>query len=96
MKTALFTLLTALALSSQAEDVTLKGGAHLQAPLLKNTSDAIVLDLGYDVLRIPREEVLAIHEEQQQAVTGVMQMDTNRLYTMQSPARITTAEAVKR
>ena len=95
MRTTLCTLLMALALSSQAEDVTLKGGAHLQAPLLKDTDDAIVLDLGYDVLRIPREEVLAIHEDQQ-AVASTTQVDTNQLYTMQATARITTAEAVKR
>ncbi len=95
MRALLCLILTLLAASGFAEDVTLKGGATLQAPLLKEGDEAIVLDLGYDVLRIPREEVLAIHEDQQAGVSAV-QVDTNQLYTMQSSTRITTAEAVKR
>ena len=94
MKVTLCIVLAGLAVSGYAEDVVLKGGAKVQAPLLKNGDDAVVLDLGYDVLRIPREEVLAVYEDQQ-AVVGTVQVDTNRLYTMQSPARITTAEAAK-
>ena len=94
MRTHLCLMLILLAASGFAEDVTLKGGASIQAPLLKNDSDAVVLDLGYDVLRIPHKEVLAIHEDQQ-AVASTIQVDTNRLYTMQAPDRLTTAEAAK-
>jgi serine protease Do len=74
--------------------VVLKGGAKVQAPVLKDADDAIVLDLGHDVLRIPREEVLAVYEDQQ-AVEGTVPDDTNRLYTILSPERITTAEAAE-
>jgi serine protease Do len=83
-----------LAASGYAEDVALKGGAKVQAPLLKNADDAVVLDLGFDVLRIPRNEVLAVYEDQQ-AVEGTVPDDTNRLYTARSPDRVTTAEASK-
>ena len=75
-----------------AEEVILKGGARLQAPLLKEADDALVLDLGYDVLRIPQNEVLS-HYENESTEERVDVLDTNRLYSMQSPARITTGEA---
>jgi len=94
MKTRLFLALTALVATLHAEEVALRGGATVQAPLLKDSGDAVVLDLGYDVLRIPRDEVLAIATEQQIS-EGSVSIDTNRLYTMQSPGRITTAAAAK-
>ncbi len=94
MKVNLCIVLAGMAVGGYAEDVVLKGGAKIQAPLLKNGDDAVVLDLGYNVLRIPREEVLAVYEDQQ-GVASTMQVDTNRLYTMQSPDRLTTAEAAK-
>jgi serine protease Do len=94
MRAILGLILMTLAVSGYAEDVALKGGAKVQAPLLKNADDAVVLDLGYDVLRIPREEVLAVYEDLQ-ADEGVVPTDTNQLYTVQSPRRITTAEATK-
>lgn len=94
MKLYLCFVLTLLATGGYAENVALKGGASIQAPLLKNADDAVVLDLGYDVLRIPREEVLAIQTDPQ-AVEGIVSVDTNQLYATQTPARITTSEAAK-
>jgi len=94
MKRYLYLVLAALAASAYAEDVTLKGGAKVQAPLLKDSDDSVVLDLGYDVLRIPRDEVLAVYETQQ-AVEGTVPADSNQLYSVQSPNRITTEEAAK-
>ena len=94
MRVHLFFLSIALMASGYAEDVVLKGGAKIQAPMLKDADDAVVLDLGHDVLRIPREEVLAVYEDQQ-VVEGTVPDDTNRLYTVQSPNRITTSEAAK-
>jgi serine protease Do len=94
MRVEIFLTVIVLAASGYAEDVALKGGAKVQAPLLKNADDAVVLDLGFDVLRIPRNEVLAVYEDQQ-AVEGTVPDDTNRLYTARSPDRVTTAEASK-
>jgi serine protease Do len=94
MKTYLYIVLAAMAASASAEDVALKGGAKVQAPLLKEADDSVVLDLGYDVLRIPRDEVLAVYETQQ-AVEGTVPVDSNQLYTVQSPNRISTEEAAK-
>ena len=64
MRVYLSILLVVLTAGAYAEDVALKGGAKIQAPLLKDADDAVVLDLGYDVLRIPRNEVLAVYEAQ--------------------------------
>jgi serine protease Do len=90
-----FCILAALwACTTNAEDVALKGGVQIQAPLLKDSDDAVVLDLGFDVLRIPRSEVLGIHENRQ-AVEGTVPGDTNRLYSAQSPKRINTEEAAR-
>ncbi len=87
-------LLAILATSVYAKDVVLKGGAKIQAPLLKDADHAVVLDLGYDVLRIPRDEVLAIYEN----LNGIEKQnasDTNRIYTLRMPERTTTFEAAK-
>ena len=43
-----FYLLLAAAATCYAEDTVLKGGAKRQAPVLKQTDDATVLDLGFD------------------------------------------------
>jgi len=80
----------------QAENVMLKGGANVQAPLLKDSDDAVVLDLGYDVLRIPHEAVLRVNKEVADHVDVGFNDDTNQLYVVQTPQRITTGEAVKR
>jgi len=93
MKAHPFFLLTALALSTHADDVVIKGGARVQAPVLKTAEDSVVLDLGYDVLRIPKSEILATYENP--TVEGTVPENTNSLYTIQSPDRITTAEAAQ-
>jgi serine protease Do len=94
MRRYLCLIFSVLIAGAHAEDVVLKGGAKVQAPVLKNADDSIVLDLGYDVLRIPRNEVLAVYEDPL-AAEGTVPTDTNRLYTIQIPERITTAEAAK-
>ncbi len=80
-----------LATSAWAEVVVLKGGSNIQAPVLKQTDDTTILDLGFDVLRVPRSEILETREDA--AVEGTAPDSTNHLYTIQTPKRITTAEA---
>ena len=91
MRKTLFLALWACAAGGFAEDTVLRGGARIQAPVLKQTDEATVVDLGYDVLRIPKVEILATYEDD--TVEGTVPDSTNRLYTVKSPARITTAEA---
>ena len=93
MKTVLVLSLAAAVSVALAEDLVLKGGAKIQAPVIKDANDGIVLDLGFDVLRIPRDEILATYEDE--PVEGTVPTDTNSLYAVMVPERITTAEAAK-
>jgi len=95
MRTSICFIVLALAATGTfAEDVILKGGAKVQAPILKDADHSVVLDLGYDVLRIPREEVLKVYEDTV-SVEGTVPADTNQLYAVLSPDRITTEEAAE-
>lgn len=93
MRIDLSLLLVSLVTTTLADDVILKGGAKIQAPILKKADDATVLDLGFDVLRIPNNEILSTYADD--VLAGTMPVDTNSLYTLQVPNRITTAEAAK-
>jgi serine protease Do len=93
MKSYLALALAGTIAATYAEDMVLRGGVKIQAPVIKQADDATVLDLGFDVLRIPNHEILAIYENQ--PVEGTVPDNTNRLYQMQIAERITTAEAAK-
>jgi serine protease Do len=93
MKIYLLLFAAAVATATPAEEVVLKGGSTIQAPILKQTDDSTVLDLGYDVLRVPHNEILETREDTM--VEGTVPSVSNRLYTVQTPERITTAEAAK-
>lgn len=92
MKAPLCLILALLTGSSFAEHITLDSGAKIQAPILKENNQSLVVDLGYDLLRIPRTEVLELKKELSKE-TSVEPADTNRLYTATSPKEITTTEA---
>jgi serine protease Do len=78
---------------ASAEEIILKGGTRIQAPVIKQTDEATVLDLGFDVLRLPKSEILETYSDT--AVDSPAPVISNRLYTVQTPERITTAEAAK-
>lgn len=82
-----------LASSVLAENLILKGGAKIQAPILKQTDDATVVDLGFMVLRIPQNEILSSYLDS--AVGDNPKSVSHPLYTVQTPERITTADASK-
>jgi serine protease Do len=97
MKTQLLLTCSLLAATGFAEEIALKGGAKIKAPILKQADDATVVDLGYDVLRIPRTEVLATYPDEgvEGTISTAAATDTNKLYSVSMPNRITTAEATK-
>ncbi|HNO78850.1 MAG TPA: trypsin-like peptidase domain-containing protein [Phycisphaerae bacterium] len=43
--------------------VILAGGDRLEGKLFKETSEAVFLDIGYDVIKIPREQIQTIEKE---------------------------------
>ncbi len=53
-------LIFCLLLPCRAEVIKLKGGVQVKGAILKQDHSTVILDLGYDVLRIPRSEILDI------------------------------------
>jgi serine protease Do len=78
-----------------AQEVRLRSGGKIQAPLLKETVDSVVVDLGYDVLRVPRREIFSIQEVVTNQRTGSAD-NGGSLYTVLPPRQITTVEAAER
>jgi len=70
-----------LVAAASAEIVVLRDGQTIRAPLIREYPDRLVLDLGYDVLSIPRRQVLEVQPEQETAApTGGVQA-TEDLYS---------------
>ena len=89
-----FFLLSAGGISLHAEEILLRGGAKISAPLLKEDDEAVVVDLGFNVLRILRDNILLIRQETSSADEPLAE-DTNHLYRIRSPKRLTTADAAQ-
>jgi serine protease Do len=56
-------LATAAASASDIVTVTLVGGGRVTAPLLRQSEEGVVLDLGHDVLQIPAKRLLDVRRE---------------------------------
>ena len=76
-----------------AVQVSLRNGGRIQAPLLKQDNESIVLDLGYDLLRIPAPEVLAVLDDDAKGETSMV---TNAYYATANTQHTTTAMASKK
>ena len=91
-----FVLAGSVAVAS-ASEVILKSGVQIDAPVIKQTDEASFIDLGFDVLRIPQDQVASLRDEptedQESAGASIIQSD-NSLYSVAMPDRITTSEAV--
>ncbi len=88
-------------LQNRGEVLKLKNGSWINGKILKKTEQAVIVDLGYDVLRIPAAEVSEITDElqiqtqtQQQEQTGV-QEQKNTLYTASPLGKVSTVEGVQ-
>src|SRR6478672_4274507 len=54
-----FTALAALAAAAPADVIRLKGGQTLQGEVLKEVEGTLYVDVGVDVVRVPKDEVLS-------------------------------------
>jgi serine protease Do len=79
--------------SSNAVQVSLRNGSLIQAPLLKQDGKSVVLDLGYDLLRVPSKDVLAVSDD---VASDPVNASTNAFYSTADSEFITTAEAAKK
>ena len=79
-----------------AETIVLRDRKTLTAPIIKQTVDHIYVDLGFDVLRIPRN---AVHEITERAATpttpGTGTVHADGLYATGDPRLGSTVEGVK-
>jgi serine protease Do len=78
--------------SIDAAQVSLRNGSRIQAPLLKKTGKSVVLDLGYDLLRVPPQDILDISDD---AVVP-LNTTTNEYYSTADSESLTTADASKK
>ena len=87
------TFVLLLSLMSMAEVIRLKGNVFIQGTILKRTNKLIIIDLGYDVLRIPRSEIVETLTQMPQA--EAKEEAKNHLFSTKSMAEISTQEGVR-
>lgn len=82
-------LLIALAvLPVSAEQILLVNGQRIVAPVIREYPDRVVIDLGFDVLSIPRPQVKAVLPEEEQETKAGAARQTDDLYsTAELPPR---------
>ncbi len=61
---ASFVVLFVAVVSLQADTVILKGGHRVRGQVLKSDKNGVVVDLGFEVLRVPRSKVVRIEKDQ--------------------------------
>lgn len=79
-----------------SDEVQLKSGAKITAPLLKEVDDTLIFDLGVDLLRIPRSEVLSLKTNTPDDPLAEDSPKIGKFFTTDAPENITTADASKR
>jgi serine protease Do len=79
--------------SGQAIQVSLRSGSRIQAPLLKKDDSAVVLDLGFDVLRIPGQRILSVMEDSEKQSAEKI---SREYYTEAEMQQVPTVAAAKK
>lgn len=67
-------LLACLAGRAQADVITLRSGAKIEGEVLKETAKAVYVDLGFELLRVDRTEIVHMEKPEEQAKTGAGMM----------------------
>lgn len=86
-------LILLLFINIPGEVIKLKGNIFIQGDILKKTSKLVIVDLGYDVLRIPRSEIIETLAQMPRAETTVAKK--NNLFTIKPMAAMSTEEGVR-
>ncbi|MFT5239103.1 MAG: serine protease Do [Candidatus Promineifilaceae bacterium] len=80
---------------THAEIVTLRGGAVIDAPLLKRDNDQIVVDIGHSAITIPMAQVLDIRKHDSDANTTLSDTAADQIYSTKPLKRATTEKAAR-
>src|SRR5690606_30092710 len=73
------TLLTATA--ATADVIRLKSGQTIQGEVLKEVEGTLYVDLGVDVVRVPRDEILAREKRDDATPVPTSQVQTQNIYS---------------
>jgi serine protease Do len=79
--------------------VVLRSGQQIRAEIVKQDDQAIILDLGYDLLRVPRSQIQAIRDDtpaEDKPATATPETQTQGLYRTGRPVRTTIEQNVTR
>jgi serine protease Do len=80
-----------------AKMVVLRSGQQIRADIVKQDDQTIILDLGYDLLRVPRSQVQAIRDDapaEDKPAAATPETQTQGLYRTARPARTTIEQNV--
>lgn len=66
------------------KEITLQGGGRLLGPVLKETESTLWIDLGHDVLRLPRKRILSLRdpEEVDAAAEGPLDAERDTVWSL--------------
>ena len=89
--------LAAMASSIRADELVLAGGGVVRGPVLKESSDAIFVDLGFTVLSVPRASILERRSDADASAADQAGGETRKgLYSKSAMPEISVKEAVER
>lgn len=86
---------------ARADVIKLKSGAELRGAILKQDQTAVIVDLGFDLVRIPRTEIAGIEKDkqdrdkQQSPVKKTGPEGSGTLYSSAGTIEVSTVEGVK-
>jgi len=83
--------------AARADELVLAGGSVVRGPVLKESNDALFVDLGFTVLIVPKASVLQRTSDADAAAASKAAGETSRgLYSRSALAELTVKEAVDR
>ena len=83
--------------AARADELVLAGGSVVRGPVLKESNDALFVDLGFTVLTVPRASILQRTSDADAAAASKAAGETSRgLYSRSALAELTVKEAVDR
>lgn len=83
--------------AARADELVLAGGSVVRGPVLKESNDALFVDLGFTVLTVPKASILQRTSDADAAAASKAAGETSRgLYSRSALAELTVKEAVDR
>ncbi len=78
-----------------AETIVLKDRNRIAAPVIKETSEHLFVDLGFDILKVPRDAIASVGSSSPEALAPPAAPSQNGLYALGNPQVHSTVEGVR-